>query len=107
MAAVHPPALAAEQEPAQPQRRPEQAPRPLGLPQAAMLREEPQVSFHLLAEHAPAVRGAAHVHDLRAGEEQHLPPGAHEAEAPVRLLAEDEEVLVDQADGVDRRAADE
>ena len=53
------------------------------------------------------MRGAADVHALRAREEEDLPARLPEAVAPVRLLAEEEEVLVEQADLVDRAPADE
>src|SRR5204862_3536875 len=43
-------------------------------------------------------RRAAQVHDLGAGEEPDLPPGLAEAEAPVGLLAEHEEILVEEPD---------
>ena len=67
--AVHPPTLVAEQPRAQPQRPAEQPPRPLGVANAAVLGEEPQVAADVLAEHPAAVRGAADVHALGAGEE--------------------------------------
>ena len=44
------------------------------------------------------------MHHLRAGVEQHLPARPPEAVAPVRLLAEEEEALVEEPDLVDRRA---
>ena len=55
----------------------------------------------------PAVGGATDVHDLGAGEEQHVPAGAPEARHPVDLFAEHEEVLVEQPDGVGGLAPDE
>src|SRR5438128_7685236 len=47
------------------------------------------------------------VEGLRAGIEEHLPPRPAKAVAPVHLLAHQEEVLVEAADGVDRLAPDE
>ena len=67
-----------------------------------MLREEPKVPAEVLAVQPAAVRGAPHVDTVDAGEKHDLPPRLPEAEAPVRLLAEEEEVLVEQTDLVDR-----
>ena len=92
---------------AQPQRPAEQPPRALGVADAAVLGEEAQVPADVLAEHPAAVRRAADVHALRAREEAHLPAGLAEAVAPVGLLAEEEERLVERADLLDRLAADE
>src|SRR3982751_4824038 len=72
-----------------------------------MLREEAQVPGDLVDEEAAAVRGAADVHGLRVGREQHLPARLYEAVVPVGLLAEEEEVLVEPADLLDRRPPDE
>ena len=105
--AVHPSALVAEDDAAQPQRPAQQPPGALGVADAAVLGEEAQVAAHVLAEHAAAVRGAADVDALRAGKEAHLPAGVAEALAPVRLLAEEEEGLVERADLLDRLAAHE
>ena len=92
---------------AQPQRPEHQPPRAIGLARAVVLREEPQVAADVLLEHPSAVRGAAHVDDLRARVEDHGPARLVEAVAPVGLLAEEEERAVRRADGVDRVAADE
>src|SRR5919106_325270 len=103
--AVGPPALAAKEKAAQPEREPQKAPRTLRAPLTAMLRQEAEVAAQVLAEEPPRMRGAAHVHALRSGEEDDLPAGLPEPVAPVRLLAEEEEVLVGRTDGLDRRAA--
>src|SRR5580765_2234352 len=70
-------------------------------PHALVLNEEAQVATYVLAEHAAAVRGAVDVHELRVGREPDLPGGLAEAKAPVRLLAEQEEVLVERPDAGD------
>jgi hypothetical protein len=70
-----------------------------------VLGEEAQVTLYLLAEETPRVARGADVHCLRAGEEQHLPAGGDEAVTPIHFLAEDEEVLVGQADRIDRFAS--
>ena len=62
---------------------------------------------HVLGEQAAAVRGAPDVHGLGAGEEEDTPTRLAEPVAPVGLLAEHEEVLVEQADLVRGVAADE
>ena len=72
-----------------------------------MLGEKAQVAAQVLAVEPTAVRRAAHVDDLGAGEEEHLPARRAEAVAPVRLLAEHEERLVEQADLVGGRAPHE
>src|SRR5438132_11648590 len=72
-----------------------------------MLHEKPEIAANVLLEHPAAVRRAADVHELRAGGEEHLPSCLCEAVTPVGLLAEEEEVLVEQSDLVDRSAADE
>ncbi len=105
--AVHPAALAAEERAAEQQRRPQEPPRPLRAARSAMLGEEAQVPAQVLAEEPAAVRGAADVHALGAREEEDLPAGLPEPVAPVGLLAEEEEVLVERADRVDRLPADE
>src|SRR5438105_8797586 len=67
-----------------------------------MLGEETQVPAQLLPVHRPPVlacRGAADMDELGARREQHLPARLAEAVAPVRLLAEHEEVLVEEAYG--------
>ena len=61
----------------------------------------------VVAEEAAAVRRAADVHALGLGREERLQPASREAVAPVHLLAEEEEALVERADLVDRRAAHE
>ena len=105
--AVRAPTLAAEDEPAKAKRREEQAARALGLLRAAVLPEEEQMAAEVLAVEATAVRRAAHVHALGAGEEDDLPAGLAEPVAPVRLLAEEEVVLVALADLRDRLAPQE
>ena len=92
--------LPEEEQGAQPQRPEQEAPSTLGLPHAAVLRQEAQVAAEVLDVHPAAVGGATDVDDLRAGIEPDVPPGSPEAEHPVRLLAEHEEVLVEEADGV-------
>ena len=62
---------------------------------------------HVLGEQGAAVRGAPDVHGLRSREEEHVPARLVEAVAPVGLLAEHEEVLVEMPDLVGRVAADE
>src|SRR5207248_7303660 len=105
--AVHPPAVAAEEEPAEPEREDEQPPGALGLTLPAMFPEEADVPARDLDEVPPSVGGAADVDDLRARIEEHLPARRPKAVAPVRLLAEEEEALVGRADGVDRRTPHE
>ncbi len=88
----------------------EHPPRPLRLAHPVVLRQEPQVADHLLAVVAPPVllgRGPADVKDLRLGVEEHLPAGLDESVAPVALLVEHEEVLVEEPDGVGGVAPDE
>ena len=72
-----------------------------------MLREKSQVAADVLTEHPPAMRRTPDVHALGAGEEQDLPAGLPEAVAPVRLLAEEEERLVQRADLLDGLAPHE
>ena len=55
----------------------------------------------------PAVRRAADMDALGAGVEEHLPARLREAVAPVGLLAEEEERLVERADLGDRGAPHE
>src|SRR2546430_9685245 len=62
---------------------------------------------HVLREQAAAVRGAADVYGLGAGEEENAPTRLAEPVTPVGLLAEHEEVLVEQPDLVRSVAADE
>src|SRR5206468_4549959 len=81
----------------------QQAPRTLGLTPTAVLVQETDVAAHLLAEHrAPALlrRRPAHVYELRVRREEHLPARLAEAVEPVRLLAEHEEVLVEEANRI-------
>ena len=96
-------ALAGEHPAAQAQRDEQQAPRALGLAPPAVLVQEADVAAHLLAEHrAPALlrRRPAHVHELRVRREEHLPARLAEAVEPIRLLAEHEEVLVEEANRI-------
>src|SRR5206468_11619468 len=67
--------VAAQDERAEPKRPEEQLAHALGRLEAAVLCEEAQVPAQVLDVHPPAMRGAADVHDLGAGKEQHLPPG--------------------------------
>ena len=92
---IAPPALAAEEQQPQPDAGEQQPTRPLRLTRAAVLGEEVQLSADVLGEEPAAVRGAADVHHLGAGEEVDAPAGLAEAVAPVGLLAEHEEVLVE------------
>ena len=85
----------------------QQPPRAVGVGVAAVLGQEAEVPADVLAEHAAAVRGAADVHALRPREEDDLPAGLAEAVRPVRLLAEEEERLVERADLLDRLAPHE
>src|SRR4051794_35294983 len=64
--AVGPSPLAAVQRPAQQQRGAQEPPGALTGTRAVMLRHEAQMTAHLLAEEAAAVRRAVHVEDLRA-----------------------------------------
>ncbi len=105
--AIRAASLAAEQPRPQPKRDEEQLPAALGDPRPAVLREEAQVAAEVLPIQAPAVGGAADVHTLGSREEEHLPAGLPEAVAPVGLLAEEEVVLVEKPDLVDRAPADE
>src|SRR5437763_860931 len=79
----------------------------LGLGRAAVLGEEAELAAQVLDVHPPAVRRAADVGELGLGIEPDLPAGRLEAVAPVRLLAEEEEVLVRRPDLLDRLAPDE
>ena len=74
--AVHPAALAAEEQPAQAAARAQQPPRALGVGVAAVLGEEAEVAADVLAEHAAAVRGAADVHALGAGKKTTFQPAS-------------------------------
>src|SRR5581483_7149085 len=105
--AVHPRALAAEDEATQPQRRAQQPPHAGSLPRPVVLVEELDERLDVLPEHAPAVRRGADVDDLGLGQEPDLPPGAAKAVEPAGLLPEPEERLVEQADGGGRRAAEQ
>ena len=78
---------------------PRRAPRVLG--------EKAEVPSQVLLEHAAAVGRAADVDAFRTREEHHRPARLLEPVAPVRLLAEEEERLVEHADLVDRRPAHE
>src|SRR5215207_11108631 len=73
----------------------------LGRGDPAVLEEKPQVPAHLLAEErrrlAPP-RGAADVHRFGLRVEERPPARRTSAVRPVRLLAEEEEVLVERAD---------
>src|SRR5258708_6634536 len=91
---VGPPSLSDEEQGAQAQRPEQQAAGALGLADAAVFRLEPQVAAEVLDVHPAAVGGAADVHDLGAGIEPDGPAGLPEAEHPVGLLAEHEELLV-------------
>src|SRR5437764_7935225 len=95
---IAPPALAAEEQQPQPDAGEQQPTRPLRLTRAAVLGEEVQLSADVLGEEPAAVRGAADVHHLGAGEEVDAPAGLAEAVAPVGLLGEHEEVLVEESD---------
>src|SRR5262245_10001711 len=105
--AVHPAALAAEDGPPQHQRRPQEPPGPRRLARPAMLVEEADEGADVLVEQAPAVGGAADVHDLGLGQEPRLPARPVEAVQPVGLLPEHEERFVEEADGAGRVPADE
>ena len=105
--AVHAAAIAAEEQPAQARGGAQQLPRALGVGVAVVLGEEAEVAADVLAEHPAAVRGAADVHALGAREEDHLPARLAEAVGPVRLLAEEEERLVERADLLHGLAPDE
>jgi hypothetical protein len=72
-----------------------------------VLREEQEVTAKVLAVQPSAVRRTAYVDALRAGEEDDLPACLVEAEAPVRLLAEQEVVLVAVSDLLHRGAAEQ
>jgi hypothetical protein len=72
-----------------------------------VLEQEAQVAANVLAKQQPPVRRAADVHAVRRGREDRLPPGPGEAVAPVGLLAEEEEALIEPADLVDRTASNE
>src|SRR5207247_894114 len=85
----------------------QQAAGPLGLASAAVLGEEAQVPAQVLLVQPVSVGAPAHVHDLRAGVEEHLPARPVEAVAPVGLLAEHEEVFVEEPDRVRRVTAHE
>src|SRR5512132_100481 len=79
--------------------------RPLRLPQAAVLREEPQVRTKLLAVHrGPHLRrrGAADMNELCIGPEQDRPARRAGAVAEVDLLVEHEEALVEASDLVEQ-----
>src|SRR5262249_60191295 len=60
--------------------------------------EEAKLPAHVLCEQPAAVGGTTDVHDLRARKEPDAPTGLPEAVAPVGLLAEHEEVLIEEAD---------
>src|SRR5581483_12225619 len=96
--AVHPAPLAAKQEPAQPEGDEQQPPGPRGCAPPAVLREEPEVALDVLREQAASVRRAADVDDLGVGQEPDRPARLAEAVEQVGLLAEHEEVLVEEAD---------
>jgi hypothetical protein len=68
-----------------------------------VLGEEAQQAAQVLDVQPAPVRGAAHVHDLRVVHEDGLPARPAEPEHPVRLLAEHEEVLVEEPDVLRRR----
>src|SRR4051794_10868258 len=94
--------FAAEGERAQPNREEQQPARTLGLARTAMLAEEAEDSPEVLHIQLAAVGGAADVHDLGVGDEHDAPARLPEAVRPVGLLAEHEEVLVEQAHDVGR-----
>src|SRR5262249_45731437 len=96
--AIAAPSLAAVDQRAKAQRNEQEPPRALRLAHAAMLCEEAQQATEILDVEPAAVRGAADVHDLRVGDERDTPARLTEAVRPVRLLAEHEEVLVEEAD---------
>src|SRR4051794_18793416 len=101
------PARAAEHDRPESERGEQQATRPLGLPQPAVLGEEAEDAAQVLDVQPPAVRRAPDVDDLRIGDERDLPAGVMEAIGPVGFLAEHEEVLVEEPDGVSGLAANE
>ncbi len=79
--AIRAAALSAEDESAQPKRDEQQAARPFRHPRSSMLPEEEQVAAEVLAVETPAVRSAAHVDALCAGEEHDLPAGLAEPDS--------------------------
>ena len=99
-----------ERPPTQPQARQDHPPRMLGRGDPAVLEEKPQVPAHLLAEErrrlAPP-RGAADVHRLGLRVEERPPARRTSAVRPVRLLAEEEEVLVERPDLLECLAPDQ
>src|SRR3954469_25842344 len=104
------PTRAAERDRPQPHRGEQEAPCALGVALGAVFGEEAQMTAQLLAVHrAPVLRGrrAADVDELRAGVEQHLPARLPKAVEPVGLLAEHEEILVEEANRVGGPAPDE
>src|SRR4029450_8106 len=75
---------------------------------AAVLAQKAQMAAHLLAEERPRLpppARAPNVDDLRPRKEERPPARRLRAVAPVRLLAEEEELLVERSDLVVRRAA--
>ena len=105
--AIETPSLAAIQPAARQERRAQQLPRLLGLARATVERQVAQVPTDVLAEHAPAVRGAADVDAPRRGREHDAPARIGGAAHPVDLLAEEEVPLVERPDRVVRAAAQE
>src|SRR5512132_2911603 len=105
--AIDGPALAPEDERAQAQSREQHAAGALGRPLSAVLGKEAEMPSHLLAKERRRLRPparAADVDGLRAGVEERRPAGFVQPVAPIRLLAEEEEALVERADLVERRS---
>src|SRR5262245_14575941 len=103
-------ALAAEDEPTEAQPGEEDASSPICRPPPAVLGQEPEVALDLLPEERRGLRPparAADVHRLGIGIEQRLPPGLAQAVAPVGLLAEEEELLVERPDLLERSPPEE
>ncbi len=105
--AVHPAALAGEEPAAHAQRGEQQPPASLGGLRPPVLGEEQQVAAEVLPVQTASVRGAADVDALGSREEEDLPARPVEPVAPVGLLAEEEVVLVEEADPLDRAPAHE
>src|SRR5205823_776890 len=105
--AVHPPALAPEEDGAHAEGREQEAAHPRRRARAVVLLEEAEVPAEVLAVEPPAVAGAADVHDLGLRVEPGRPARLPEAVAPVDLLREHEERLVEEPDPLGGGAADE